>query len=235
MMIGLKQNNIYYKRSGQLNGGAMAGRRDLNVSGNKVINLKWPTKSNDAATMGYVDNAHLLKPSDNVHEYTRYINNRNDLLHSIAGLVRVKSNMEYHHKKNYQGEDMHFWVESPTSTLEYCLKDRQQLPGRFIEVFYHFPVCVNSWYFNIRRDKYEDWEITYHWQYSDNGVAWTYHGHPTISKTIKNDWCGNDTLLKLNNDHEIVFKKFWRIVFVEGFTNNNHVYINFMRMKVSAD
>ena len=77
----------------------MTERRDLNVSGNKVINLKWPTKFNDAATKGYVDNVHLLKPSDNIHEYIRYINNRNDLLHSIAGLVRVKSDMEYHHKK----------------------------------------------------------------------------------------------------------------------------------------
>ena len=90
----------------------MEERRDLNVSGNKVINLKWPTNFDDAATKGYVDSAHMLKPSDNVHEYIRYIINRNDLLHSIAGLVRVKSTMEYKHKNNYQGKDMHFWVES---------------------------------------------------------------------------------------------------------------------------
>ena len=213
----------------------MEERIDLNVSGNKVINLKWPTKFNDAATKGYVDSAHMLKPSDNVHEYIRYIHNRNDLLHSIAGLVRVKSNMEYHHKNNYQGEDMHFWVESPTSTLEYSLKDRQELPGKIIQVTYQFPVHVNSWYFNIRRERYEDWEITFYWQISDNGTVWNYHGNPTKAKTIKNDWCGNNTLLKLSNDHEPAFKKFWRIAFVEGSTNNNCIYINFMRMKVSAD
>ena len=213
----------------------MAERRDLNVSGNKVINLKWPTKFDDAATKGYVDSAHMLKPSDNIHEYIRYIDNRNDLLHSIAGLVRVKSNMEYHHKNNYQGEDMHFWVESPTSTLEYCLKDRQQLPGKIIQVTYQFLVHVNSWYFNIHRDRYEDWEITFYWQISDDGAVWNWHGNPTKAKTIKKYWCGNDTLLKLNNDHEPAFKKYWRIVFVEGSTNNNRIYINFMRMKVSAD
>ena len=212
----------------------MEERRDLNVSGNKVINLKWPTKFDDAATKGYVDSAHMLKPSDNVHEYIRYIINRNDLLHSIAGLVRVKSTMEYKHKNNYQGEDMHFWVESPTSTLEYCLKPKQHLPGKVIEVSYKFPVHVNSWYFNICRDKYEDWEITFHWQYSLNGAAWIYSGNPTKAKTKRNDWCGNDTLLKMTNAHEPHFAKFWRIAFVEGSTNDNRVYINYMRMEVSA-
>ena len=211
----------------------MTERRDLNVSGNKVINLKLPTKFDDAATKGYVDNLHLLKPSDNVQEYIRYINNRNYLLHSIAGLVRVTSDMEYHHK-NYQGDDMHFWVESPTSTLEYCLKNRQQLVGKGIEVSYQFSVHVKSWYFNIRRDRYEDWEITFHWQYSHNDVAWIYHGKPTKAKTIKNNWCGNDTLLKLDNVHEPAFAKFWRIAFVEGSTNDNHLYINYMRMEVST-
>ena len=39
---------------------------------------------------------------------------------------------------------MHVWIESTTLTLEYCLKPKQQLPGKVIKVAYKFPLHVNS-------------------------------------------------------------------------------------------
>ena len=212
----------------------MDGKRDLNISGNKIINVQWPTENDDVATKRYVDALHLMTPTDNIWEYIRYINWRNNLLYSIAGLVLVKSDMEYHHARHYNGKDMHFWVESPTSTLEYWLRKNKQLVGKSIEVVYQFPVHVLSWKLNMCRDKYEDWEITFQWQVSDDGFVWIYHGQPSTATTKEESWCGNNTLLELETDHDFRAAKHWRISFVEASTNDNTIYINYLRMIISA-
>jgi len=61
----------------------MNGSRDLNNSGNKIINVADPTEQQDVATKYYTDQVHFLRPSSNVHEYLEYINKINELLHSI--------------------------------------------------------------------------------------------------------------------------------------------------------
>ena len=54
----------------------MDPRRDIDISGNRVVNVSDPTENDHAATKHYVDTVHTMTPADNVHEYTRYINLR---------------------------------------------------------------------------------------------------------------------------------------------------------------
>ena len=90
----------------------------MNNSGNKIINVADPTEQQDVATKYYTDQVHFLRPSANVHEYLEYINKRNVLLHSIAGLVKVSTDIEYTFGKHTGGHPGNVWLESPTSTVE---------------------------------------------------------------------------------------------------------------------
>ena len=49
-------------------------RKDLNISGNRVVNVADPAELNDAATKHYVDTFHMWGPDSNAEEYVRYIN-----------------------------------------------------------------------------------------------------------------------------------------------------------------
>ena len=69
----------------------MDPKKDLNVSGNKIINVAEPLENDHAATKHYVDHLHVYRPDSNVEEYVRYINNRNVTLHSIAGLCTLET------------------------------------------------------------------------------------------------------------------------------------------------
>ena len=57
----------------------MDPRKDLDISGNRIVNLANPARHDHAATKSYVDHVHILRPDDNVEEYVRYINARNAL------------------------------------------------------------------------------------------------------------------------------------------------------------
>ena len=67
----------------------MDPKKDLNVSGNKIINVAEPLENDHVATKHYVDHLHVYRPDSNVEEYVRYINVRNLTLHSIAGLCTL--------------------------------------------------------------------------------------------------------------------------------------------------
>ena len=58
----------------------MDPRKDLNMSGNRVVNVADPTELNHAATKQYVDTLHTWGPDGNIEEYIRYINSRNSTL-----------------------------------------------------------------------------------------------------------------------------------------------------------
>ena len=213
----------------------MDGSRDLNNSGNKIINVADPTELQDVATKCYTDHTHFLRPTSNVYEYLEYINKRNVLLHSIAGLVKVSTDIEYTFGKHTGGHpgNPYVWLESPTSTLEVLLKKAKHLTGKYIAIRYSYPIVVNTWYFNIARDVYEDWEVQFRWEVSSDGVFWVPLPVNRTARTTKSNWCGNNTVLRLQNEWH-TRSTYWRIVFIEGVTNQNCIYINYLRMEVST-
>ena len=213
----------------------MAGNRDIDISGNKLINLGDPTEPQDAATKDYIDilinNIHDLTPTSNANEYIRYINDRTSLLHSIAGIVEIRTDIDYDGKAKPGHENIpYIMLHSNTSSHQMMLTKDQQLTGKYIAIKFQFPINVNSFMFNICRDTYEDWEIQYVWQYSVNGLVWVTLPEKT-SKTGKKEWLGNNSLLVLNNE-AFERMKYWRIVFRHATTNNNAIYLNYLRMHV---
>ena len=54
----------------------MDPRKDLNISGNRVVNVADPREDDHVATKHYVDHLHLYRPDSNAEEYVRYINAR---------------------------------------------------------------------------------------------------------------------------------------------------------------
>ena len=69
----------------------MDPKKDLNVSGNRIVNVADPRESDHVATRHYVDHLHIYRPDSNAEEYVRYINARNVTLHSIAGLCTLET------------------------------------------------------------------------------------------------------------------------------------------------
>ena len=213
----------------------MAGNRDIDISGNKLVNLANPTVPQDAATKEYIDvlttHIHELTPTSNVNEYIRYINDRNSLLHSIAGIVGIRTDIEYDGKA-LPGHDNipYIMLHSNTSSHQMMLTKDQQLTAKSIMIEFLFPINVNRFTFNICRDKYEDWEIQYVLNYSVHGQDWVTLTPKTV-KTVEKEWLGNNTLLVLDN--EIFARaKYWRIVFQHAVTNRNALYLNYLRMNV---
>ena len=72
----------------------MDPRKDLDISGNRIVNLANPSRHDHAATKSYVDYVHILRPDANVEEYVRYINARNATLHSIAALCKIETTFD---------------------------------------------------------------------------------------------------------------------------------------------
>ena len=72
----------------------MDPRRDLNISGNRVINVADPTEPNHVATKGYTDYLHLLTPDSDEYEYVRYINQRRDTQYSLTRLCAIEWNFD---------------------------------------------------------------------------------------------------------------------------------------------
>ena len=73
----------------------MDPRKDLNISGNRIVNVADPDQFNHVATKNYVDHVHVLRPDANAEEYIRYINARNATLHSLAGLCKIESSFDW--------------------------------------------------------------------------------------------------------------------------------------------
>ena len=151
--------------------------RDIDISGNKLVNLANPTVPQDAATKEYIDvlatHMHELTPTSDANEYIRYINDRTSLLHSIAGIVEIRTDIDYDGKAKPGHENIpYIMLHSNTSSHQMMLTKDQQLTAKSIMIEFLFPINVNRFTFNICRDKYEDWEIRYVLHYSVHGQDW---------------------------------------------------------------
>ena len=98
----------------------MDPRRDIDASGNRVVNVANPSLGHHAATKTYVDTTTLLvhyrDPQTSSEEYVRYINLRNHTAHSLVALCKISLDWDWttEHDKNAVGP--HILLETTTST-----------------------------------------------------------------------------------------------------------------------
>ena len=218
----------------------MDPRRDIDISGNRVVNVSDPTENDHAATKHYVDAVHTLTPVDDVHEYTRYINLRRYTQHSLTRLCGIEWTWEWEadkeEKKSTEGTTgPHNLLESdicPT-TLQII---PQQLRGRYIYVKYKFPVHVQDWKISVTfEDHHPPFDFRYIWQVSNNGERYyTITDPPTEVKTmIFQRRCGIDAEMLFENENEANIRaEYWRMFITNG-NFENHFYINQLYMSVA--
>ena len=65
----------------------MDPRRDIDASGNRVVNVANPSLGHHAATKTYVELVHYRDPKTSSEEYVRYINLRN---HTAHGSITIE-------------------------------------------------------------------------------------------------------------------------------------------------
>ena len=149
----------------------MDPRKDLNISGNRIVNVADPDELNHVATKHYVDHVHVLRPDANAEEYIRYINARNTTLHSLAGLCKIESSFDWAVdpdcvRHRYIGP--YILLESTTGHCLYAIQE-QDLTGKNITVEYLFPVEVHKWDIHVLYEgQYDHDEFTYIWQASND-------------------------------------------------------------------
>ena len=157
---------------GYLQNGAM----DINMSNNKVVNVANPIEAHDVATKCYTDhliqNLHNLTPTTDEVEYVHYINQRNITLHSLAGILKVTTDINFTSKHPNKTGIPHTWIESPTCTMSTMLNGNQDLAEKNITIVFKYPINVETWSFKMLINPYTNWEVEYKWQGSNNGAAW---------------------------------------------------------------
>ena len=209
---------------------------DINMSNNKVVNVANPIEAHDVATKCYTDhliqNLHNLTPTTDEVEYVHYINQRNITLHSLAGILKVTTDINFTSKHPNKTGIPHTWIESPTCTMSTMLNGNQDLAEKNITIVFKYPINVETWSFKMLLNPYTNWEVEYKWQGSNNGAAWQDLTEEKKIKTVENNWNGNNTTLAFQNDNYARYK-FWRVLIGTGKTNQIPMYINYLKMKVT--
>ena len=136
------QLRIYQKKD--LQNGVM----DINMSNNKVINVADPAEAHDATTKCYTDlqiqNLHNLTPIINEDEYVRYINLRNTTLHSLAGVLKVTTDLHFVSRHPKITGIPHTWLESPTCTMSAMLEGDQDLTAKNITIEFMYQSMLSD-------------------------------------------------------------------------------------------
>ena len=205
--------------------------KNLDLDGNKVINVAEPTEQNDVATKIYTDritlDIHNLTPTSNINEYVRYINLRNMTLHSLAGIMDISTDIPY--QKN---DIPHALIESSTCTMKLQI-DPNNIVGKSIQLEFIQEINVSMLLFNLVIDNSKEWTIHYIWQCSEDGIQWNNASNTINAKTKKQIWCGNNAQLTFIN-HAVKRSKYWRILFRQSKSGDKTIYLNFLRMNVSV-
>jgi hypothetical protein len=217
----------------------MDPRRDINVSGNRVVNVADPDQDDHVATKHYVDHLHTYGPDSNVEEYVRYINFRNVTLHSIAGLCKIETDFEWDTDPRRTVEGMagpFILLESVTTHCIFQIKD-QDLKGKSMTVEYNIPVEVRKWnfrfldYLSYRGGLGDPDEFLYSWYASNDKETWIQRGPVRGVKVIGEIWNGCDALLSFTNT-SIGRYKFWKLKIQNGKVTKNP-YFNMLLMTVA--
>ena len=216
----------------------MDPRRDIDASGNRVVNVANPSRGHHAATKTYVDTTTLLvhyrDPKTSSEEYVRYINLRNHTAHSLVALCKISLDWDWttEHDKNAVGP--HILLEPTTSTSMLNIEAPQDLKNKSITVEYERAVIVREWYFlfNYKGKENPNDELKFVWQVSDDGHNWHIDLHNMETKMKKMKWCGNDGELVFLQPHHRDPHTYWRVHITEG-NLTEQLYLNQIYMTVS--
>ena len=198
----------------------MDPRKDINISGNRVVNVADPEEPNHVTTKGYVDTLHYEKgPLTDREEYIKYINLRNSTCLSLAALCTIKWDLEWEviKKRGILKEEtgLHVLLESAaTPTILHVTP--QQLAQKTITVEYKFPVVVKYWDILLYLKGVPDplFDIKYTWE-TAVGDHWAPITFAADVNFHKQKWSGNDAYLIFYNPGEKPYQK-WRIRITDG-------------------
>ena len=211
----------------------MDPRRDINVSGNRVVNVADPSLGHHVATKNYADLLHERDPKSSEKEYVRYINLRNHTAHSIAVLCKISLDWEWTTTREKDSVGPHILLESTTSTsiLNVTVQD---LKDKSIAVKYEHPVTVREWQvlFNCKGETDPQFKFNCLWEVSNDGENWHVAGHHTEIELKKLNWCGNDGQMLFHQPHHHDPHTYWRIHITEG-NLAKEFYMNQIYMTVS--
>ena len=209
--------------------------KDLNISGNRIINVQDPTEPNHVATKKYTDIVHNLTPLSNKYEYIHYINLRNITLHSIAGISKVTTTWAHTPAQNYYEGMEQFWLESSACTLKYRL-DKQDLKEKYIQLDFQQPLMIQELTLLFYHDEYVNIKIKYIWQVSEDKKNWNATTLiPNETKSKEQTWNGNNGMIKFINEPHIHFP-YWRLLIAEGEIEEEHKnpWLNLLLLKVEV-
>jgi len=215
--------------------------KELNVDGNRIINLKNPVQDQDAATKHYTDRqvanfvwrVHTLLPTSTRDEYIRTINSKHITMVNLAPIVTIITDLKLISSYS-EADDPHYWLEGLCASNRVWLPN-QDLKGKHITVHYRFPINVDIWKLKLRYDKYQQFDIKFHWQGSNDGKEWLRLTEPIETNAIDNYWNGNTHEMDFKNTECTHDFYFWRIVFNKGVVpkhNNNDPWVNLLLMKL---
>ena len=221
----------------------MDPRRDLNISGNRVINVADPTEPNHVATKGYTDYLHLLTPDSDEYEYVRYINQRRDTQYSLTRLCAIEWNFDYTAQKDERpGLE---GTSGPYHLLESAICpgilriSPQQVPNKYIMIKYKFDVRVINWKISLTYQNPKDQpaiNFRFIWQVSRDYKRWRNITQPenVATMSFRQRRSGNDgeLIFRMNNPAN-VRAKYWRINCTAG-QLEEHFYVNQLYMEVST-
>ena len=217
----------------------MDWRNDLNISGNRVVNVADPIKNDHVATKHYVDHLHIILPNENAHEYVRYINARNQTIHSITGQCTISWNFDWDvgdaPEILKQATGPHVLLESVTAPTILHVTAPQHLENKTITVNYKFPVSVRSWslFLYIKGKKFDpNFKFKYCWEVSRDNKKWGMITLPVEVVINKSVWCGNDGYIWFENGNNGVRSFHWRIRITEG-ELTQAMYVNQLYMSVA--
>ena len=117
------------------------------------------------------ENGALTDPTSTYETYVKYINLRRKTLHSIIGIVQMRSNLGTSQAAIGAIGSL---LESVTTRQAFYF-DTQQFKDKYISFQFQKVVWLNKIEFLL--DRHMSWTLHFTWQYSDDGDTWKQIGN----------------------------------------------------------
>ena len=197
----------------------MDPRKDVDINGQRVVNVADPTELNHVTTKRYVDSLHYAKrPTDDKEEYVKYINLRNTTCLPLTALCSIHWNIKWEitEERGIPKETTgpHVLLESNTSPAILHVSP-QKLEHKYISIAYRFPVVVKFWYIFVHQGvENAEFDIEFTWEVSINN-HWIPISFARPVDFNQTKWCCNDGVLKFNHTGDKAYEQ-WRICITKG-------------------